>query len=232
MELFLVFIFGSCMASFGFCLAERMMKGEDCILSSSHCNNCNYKLKAYEKLPILSFLILKGKCPHCGYQIPIAYPLGEFLMGIMYLFLYQEYQMLVFLILAFVTLLLLVLSYIDCKTFLLPDILTILLFVMGIFFLWAMDEDIIKGIVEASIILVLMIALSLLTKAVCEKEVIGDGDLKLIAVLSLYLGIERTFLMLLVACIFAIIIFLLLKKEQLPFGPIIAFSFFLLLLVA
>lgn len=153
-------------------------------------------------------------------------------MGIMYLFLYQEYQTLVFLILALVALLLLVLSYIDCKTFLLPDILTILLFVMGIFFLWAMDDDIIKGIVVASIMLVLMIALSLLTKAVCEKEVIGDGDLKLIAVLSLYLGMERAFLMLLVACIFAIIIFLLLKKEQLPFGPIIAFSFFLLLLVA
>lgn len=232
MNMLLVFVFGTCLSSFALCLAERMIAKEDFVFAFSHCNSCKRILKPYELVPVFSYLLSKGKCPVCGYQIPAYYPIIELLAGIVFLLLYQSKDRLSFMFLAFATFVLLILSYIDYKTYLLPDCLLVVLALAGLLYLSAFYADMRRGIIESSAIFLCLVLLSFVMKRIYHQEMIGDGDLKLIGILSLYLNLQGLMVMMLLACLVALGAFAILKKDMLPFGPIIAFSFILVMLVA
>ena len=71
--LVMFFIIGTVMGSFYHVVATRMSNDESIIYPSSHCTKCNYKLKWYENIPIISYIILRGKCSNCHENIPISY---------------------------------------------------------------------------------------------------------------------------------------------------------------
>ena len=80
MELYIyiiIFIFGSIMGSFLNVLAVRLSNNESIIYPRSHCHNCNHKLKWYELIPIISYIIQKGKSRCCHTRIPISYLIVE-----------------------------------------------------------------------------------------------------------------------------------------------------------
>ena len=78
----IIFIFGSIMGSFLNVLAVRLSNNESIIYPSSHCHNCQHKLKWYELIPILSYIIQKGKSNCCNTRIPISYLIVVSLLGI------------------------------------------------------------------------------------------------------------------------------------------------------
>ncbi|MFO7807338.1 MAG: prepilin peptidase [Candidatus Moraniibacteriota bacterium] len=87
-----LFILGLCLGSFANVLIDRTQK-DDSIRGVSKCDFCGYKLRWYDNVPILSFLLLKGKCRKCGKELSWQYPLVEFSTGavfvLTYLFLFQ-----------------------------------------------------------------------------------------------------------------------------------------------
>lgn len=76
------FVFGSLIGSFLNVVILRLPKNEDLVFKPSHCSSCGVRLKWYHNLPIVSYLILKGKCGFCGEKISIQYPVIEFLIGL------------------------------------------------------------------------------------------------------------------------------------------------------
>ena len=78
------FIFGLIFGSFFQVVGLRLPKGESIIKPASHCTSCDKKLKWYELIPILSYLMQGGKCRNCKKHISIKYPLYELLTGISY----------------------------------------------------------------------------------------------------------------------------------------------------
>jgi len=76
----LVFVFGAAMASFLGNLSWRLENGKN-ILGRSCCEQCKRPLGIVDLIPIVGYLIRRGQCPACGYQIPLRYPITEFVFG-------------------------------------------------------------------------------------------------------------------------------------------------------
>ena len=94
MMIFFIFLFGLAVGSFLNVLIDRLPRDESVIKGRSYCENCKKQLLWYDLIPLLSFLILKGKCRHCHSPISFYYPTVELVTGAMfvlvYLFLPQE----------------------------------------------------------------------------------------------------------------------------------------------
>ncbi len=88
MELFLasliLFALGACIGSFLNVLIYRTENGEDWVRGRSHCENCDMQIRWYDNVPLLSFLLLKGKCRKCKTPISPAHPIVEGLIGILF----------------------------------------------------------------------------------------------------------------------------------------------------
>ena len=78
------FILGSVMGSFFHVVATRMSNEESIVTPSSHCHICDHKLKWYELIPIVSYLIQGGKCRKCKETLPLSYLIIEVVTGILY----------------------------------------------------------------------------------------------------------------------------------------------------
>ncbi|MCD4705937.1 prepilin peptidase [bacterium] len=82
--LFFIFIFGLCVGSFLNVIILRLRNKKTFLKARSYCPKCKKKIVWYDNLPILSFLILKGRCRHCKKKISLQYPLVEFITGILF----------------------------------------------------------------------------------------------------------------------------------------------------
>lgn len=80
-----IFIMGLLIGSFLNVVIYRLPREESVVLPSSHCTNCNMEIKPYDNIPVLSYLILRGRCRNCKTGISIKYPLVELLVGCLYL---------------------------------------------------------------------------------------------------------------------------------------------------
>ncbi|MBX9687671.1 MAG: prepilin peptidase [Candidatus Obscuribacterales bacterium] len=78
------FVLGICVGSFLNVLALRSLKEESLVWPSSYCPQCKHSLSALDNIPLLSYLILQGKCRYCKGGISFQYPLVEFLTGLIY----------------------------------------------------------------------------------------------------------------------------------------------------
>ncbi len=81
--IFFIFAFGLIIGSFLNCLIWRLYK-EETVLGRSYCPNCGKELKWYDNIPLLSFVILKGRCRFCDEKISWQYPLVELITGILF----------------------------------------------------------------------------------------------------------------------------------------------------
>ena len=87
----LFFALGTIFGSFYNVVAYRLPKGESIIYPSSHCPNCNHQLKPLELIPILSYILQKGKCINCKSKISIFYPISEIICGLLFMICYLSF---------------------------------------------------------------------------------------------------------------------------------------------
>jgi len=85
MFLSIVFIFGICIGSFLNVVILRLPRHESLIKRSSHCMTCGTKIRPIDLIPILSWILLRGKCHACGEKISVRYPIVESLNGLLYI---------------------------------------------------------------------------------------------------------------------------------------------------
>ena len=79
-----VFLAGASLGSFLNVVLYRHKKGENWVLDRSHCENCGYKIAWYDNIPLLSWVILRGKCRACQEKISLIHPVMELLMGMLF----------------------------------------------------------------------------------------------------------------------------------------------------
>ncbi|HEX9912829.1 MAG TPA: prepilin peptidase, partial [candidate division Zixibacteria bacterium] len=84
----IIFIFGLAIGSFLNVCIYRIPLRKSIIFPASHCPKCGNKIRAFDNIPVLSYLILKGKCRYCKEKISFIYPVVELLSGLLFLSLY------------------------------------------------------------------------------------------------------------------------------------------------
>ena len=230
MDYFVVMLLGLCIGSFLNVCIYRLPIEESIGFPPSHCTSCGYKLKLYDLIPVLSFVILKGKCRGCKEKISFQYPIIELINGIIYLLIYLQYGVsmntLKYMLL---TSIMIVIGMIDFKTMYVMTSTTIFAGLAGsafIIFQWVTEGKFpLDNIIGAIIGLGFIGFIFVLTLG----NAMGGGDLEIAFVIGLFLGVKATIFMLFMAFIIGgiVSVYLLIKKtkgmkSQIPFGPYLA----------
>ena len=197
----------------------------------SRCGNCGHQITALENIPIISYLVLGGKCSSCKTSISIQYPLVEAFTGIISVIVGWHFGVSLQTIAALLlTWSLIAASGIDIGHKLLPDNITLPLLWLGIllslFDVFVSLEDSVLGVMAGYLSLWTVF---MLFKIITGKEGMGHGDFKLLAMLGAWLGWQPLFVVILTSSVVGAsigIIMILLKKTergtQIPFGPYLA----------
>jgi len=194
----------------------------------SICPNCQHKIAFWENIPILSYLLLRGRCSGCHSRISVRYPIIEAITGIMSGFVawYFGFGWAMMAALIFVWALM-VLAVIDIDTHLLPDDITLPLMWLGLLFnMYGGFTDLHSAVIGAVAGYLSLWTIYWVFKLVTGKEGMGYGDFKLLAAIGAWLGWSILPLVILfsslvgaIAGIGLIIAAKLNKDIMIPFGP-------------
>ncbi len=200
----------------------------------SRCPHCGHAIRPWENIPVLSWLLLRGRCSNCGAGISMRYPIIEASTGVLTVLLGLQFGgMSVALIMALLfTWALLALTMIDIDTMLLPDAITLPLLWLGLlvnlFGLFAPLQDAVIGAMAGYGVLW---SVFWLFKLFTGKEGMGYGDFKLLAALGAWLGWQALPMIILlssfVGAVLGIVVMLLQKRGKdvpMPFGPYLAIA--------
>ena len=205
----------------------------------SRCPDCCTAIKPYQNIPVISYLLLRGKCSQCKSHIALRYPLIEAFTGIASAIVAFQFSYSLELLFAlFLTWSLIALSFIDIDHQLLPDSITLPVLWLGLFLsLFAIYTDTHSSIIGAIAGYLSLWTVYQLFKLATGKEGMGYGDFKLLALFGAWLGWQYIPLIILlsslVGAVIGISMILLSKKDKntpIPFGPYLAAAGWLALL--
>jgi len=232
-------LLGLIVGSFSNVCIYRIPRNESIVFPASHCPKCSKAIRPFDNIPLLSYILLKGRCRHCKSKISIQYPLVEFLTGLTYLIIYFIYgltiQTLVFIILSSA---LIIIAFIDLNEEIVPDVISLPGIVIGfvISFFVPYISFVNSGlgvVVGGGIILIIGLGGSVIYK----KEAMGGGDVKLAAMIGAFLGwryiIISLFLGFFLGALTGIILIMAKiksREDTVPFGPFIILGSFITLL--
>lgn len=204
----------------------------------SNCPQCKHPIRFYDNIPIVSYILLGGKCRDCRAKISVRYPIVELLTAIVCLVLYRKLGLSFELFLSIVfTALLIVISFIDLDYQIIPDILSIGGLVAGLFFAVFRPAfkvlypkfnilDSLFGILLGGGVLFLI---ALGYKFFAKREGMGGGDIKLLAMIGSFAGIKGVIFSLMAGSVLGTIVgipVMMMKGENtkyaIPFGPFLS----------
>jgi leader peptidase (prepilin peptidase)/N-methyltransferase len=194
-----IFLFGAVVGSFLNVCIIRIPKGDSIVHPPSHCPGCKNPIRFYDNIPLLSYLLLRGRCHSCGVRIPLRYFFVEFLMAGLALALYYQFGLsLAFLVSFIFVAALIVISFIDLDVRIVPDVISLPGIVAGLLFSvvarYVINDpfEIIPSPLSALIgVLVgggFLLALAWAYEAFTGVEGMGGGDIKLLAMIGAFLG--------------------------------------------
>ncbi len=224
-----IFLFGITIGSFLNVCIYRIPKKENIAIERSHCMECGYTLAWYDLVPVLSYILLGGKCRKCKTKLSIQYPIIEALNGCLYVLIFivngLTIQSVIYCLLASA---LLVLSVIDFRTYEIPFGINLFILTLGLIQL-AMDYphwlQYVIGLLSVSTFLYIIYVAT-------KGRAIGGGDIKLMAACGLLLGWKLIVLAFILGCVLGSVIHILRMKlsgaeRVLAMGPYLAAGVFL-----
>ena len=209
------------------------------ITPPSHCPRCHHAIKARENIPLLSYLLLRGKCAACGTRIPLRYPLIEAASAVLSAVVIWHFGFswpgLAALLLTWV---LIALSVIDFDHQLLPDNITLPFLWVGLSLnLFSLFTDLRSAVIGALAGYLSLWSVYQLFKWITGKEGMGYGDFKLLALLGAWLGWQYILPIILISSVVGAVTGLALIVLQgrdrhipIPFGPYLAVAGWIVLL--
>lgn len=256
-----IFLVGLLIGSFLNVCIYRIPNEKSIVSPPSSCPNCSNKIKWYDLFPVVSYLMLGGKCRHCGVKISPRYMYVELLTGVLFLVCFLVFgltgQMLAYLVL---TSILITITFIDIDYRIIPDPIMIFGLITGIIFivlrfvpelnapLW---DNVKSGLLGMLCGAGPLIIINLLTLLIIKRDGIGHGDIKLMGVVGLFLGMKNIILALVLGIVIAGLfsVFVLRKRNkeedeaedeqeennglslhEIPFGPYLAVGCFISML--
>lgn len=202
------FILGACLGSFLNCAAIRIVKEEDFVRGRSHCVSCGHDLGLLDLVPIFSWLFLRGRCRYCGAGISARYPLAELVFALVSVACLLCFDVSLLALRNYIFLaVLFLLTLTDLDAMMIPDrchIIAALVWGLAAPLLLEPSE-IISHLAAGLIFGGGVMVLSLIMDKFMGRETMGGGDIKLLAVVGLYLGIIGSLLALILACVLGLI---------------------------
>ncbi|HEC78795.1 MAG TPA: prepilin peptidase [candidate division WOR-3 bacterium] len=182
------FLFGTAIGSFLNVLIYRIPLGKSIITPGSFCPRCKKPIKWYENIPIVSFILLRGRCSGCRQPISIRYPLVELITGCAFLYLFIKYNLTVaFFFYIFFFCALIVISGIDFSHQVIPDVISIPGIAAGLLF-QIIKGNFLPGLVGLIFGGGLILLIRVIGGRVYKKEVMGMGDVYLTAMIGAFVG--------------------------------------------
>lgn len=237
------FIAGMCIGSFLNVCIYRIPLEKSIVFPPSGCPNCGNKIKSIDLIPVVSYILLKGKCRDCKHPISVQYPIVELLTGILWLLAFLKYGFTFETIATiFLITLLIPVAFIDLKHMIIPNglVITGLIGGTGVFIFHALCRPVIFynsplwyapliGMVSASGILFII---ALIAYFIYRNDGgMGMGDVKIFLPIGLILGLKlalntliMSFLMASLVSIILLIFKKLNRKSAIPFGPFIVMA--------
>ena len=238
---FFIFITGLCIGSFLNVVIYRLPKKMSLARPASHCTTCDYKLRWYDNIPVLSYIFLRGKCRNCKSKISFRYPFVELLNMVLWFCsllaftnfiiptIQTNYLMFVVSCLSFSVMI--CVFFCDYDNMEIPDEFQLALLILGIVSFLSPNVDIQSKVFGFLVGGGFFALIALLFFLVRKREGLGFGDIKLMAVLGLLLGIKSTIITIIIASVLGAIILPILniknkgeKNKEYPFGTFIVFS--------
>ena len=229
------FLFGSIFGSFSNVCIYRLPNNKAISKGRSFCSSCKEEIRWFDNIPLISFIILRGKCRNCNAKISFQYFLVELIAGLSFVFIYYLFGIsITSVLLAILSIFFIIIFFIDLKHYIIPNELTFPLMAIG--FLKSFDPNLnqtifpnyinslIGGLVGYSIIWLIIF----IYKKIRNKEGMGLGDAKLLAVIGFWFGWLSIPFTIFISSVVALILLIpsILKKSrgmasQIPFGPYI-----------
>ncbi|MFQ5900417.1 MAG: prepilin peptidase [Thermodesulfobacteriota bacterium] len=233
-----VFIFGAMIGSFLNVCIHRLPREQSIVTPPSNCPKCKNHIRCYDNIPILSYILLGGKCRFCKASISVRYPFIEFLTGFFATLLFFRFGLTADLFIYFIFLAsLIVITFIDLDERIIPNEISIPGIGVGLLSsLFLSDltfrDSFIGAIVGGGILITVAFAYHLVTK----REGMGGGDIKLLAMIGAFLGWKGALVTLFLGSFvgaFTGIFFMIREgkdtKYAVPFGPFLAIGAFIYL---
>jgi leader peptidase (prepilin peptidase)/N-methyltransferase len=243
--LIIAFTFGAVVGSFANVVIYRLPLSLNLVSPRSHCGKCKTPISWFENIPIISFLLLRARCRHCGISIGWIHPTVEIISGFLacacYLRFGFGFQAFYFFVLLTA---LLIASFIDLNHRIIPDSISmggaVLSFAVAGIFQWANKywhisfvESLMGLVVGGGFLWLIAWGYEKIT----GREGMGFGDVKLVALFGTVAGWQGTIASIFIASLLGSVVglFLILvqnknRRTAIPFGPFLCIGFFLVLL--
>lgn len=268
-------LLGACLGSFINCLGWRLVHGESVLAGRSHCTHCDHVLAPLDLVPIVSWLVLRGRCRHCGVRISARYVIVEIIMAASFVVLLAVHGFgvatLVYMVLAC---LLMGVALVDLDTFTIPNgfiVAGVVLWLASVWFMRVPPADIfgigslfaslvgrgwpavaLDGIAGAVVVGGGILVFSMVFDAIVKRSSLGGGDVKLLFMTGLFLGLAGSLFNVLLACVLGLALAFVrgvspsvtpseavaedeepesFRTKAIPFGPAIAAATMLALVV-
>lgn len=221
-----MFIIGAVLGSFYMVVGDRLPNNESIVTPRSHCSKCNHTLSWYELIPIVSYIIQRGKCKNCHTKLSISYMLIEILSGTLFALSYYLYGFNYEFFMSIIISSLLIIIYVSDFKYLIindePLIIAITLSIITNFIFLGT----IKGlylIISGLVMFIFMYLVKLFGDKAFKRESLGGGDIKLAFFIGCTLGLRLAFVSLIIASFLALpyASYYVVKKQEreIPFGP-------------
>lgn len=199
----IVFLFGLCFGSFFNVCIWRIPRGESIVFTPSHCPNCGKNISWYENTPVISWIVLRGKCSSCKNPISVRYIAVEILTACLFVI---DYQRIIILNLDFSTFIMYLLAtslfiltfLIDFKHRIIPNKITYFVIIFALLFSLAFPESVgktkhidgfLNSISGMALSVFLFSAFAIIGKRILGKDALGWGDVKFIGAVGACFGL-------------------------------------------
>ncbi|MCX5801106.1 MAG: prepilin peptidase [Candidatus Eisenbacteria bacterium] len=230
MDFVLLFIAGLAIGSFLNVCIHRVPRRISVCFPSSHCPLCKTPIRPMDNIPVFSFLILKGRCRHCGARIRWQYPVVELASGLLLLLSYFKFGFSFELLLYYAfCCALVVITFVDLEFRIIPDTITLPFMVLGL------AGSVFSGLGLAQSLLGIIVGGGSLTLVgyvytkITKVEGMGGGDVKLTAMMGAFLGWKAVLIVIFVASlagsalgIVLMLMFRMSRRTPIPFGSFLA----------
>ncbi len=234
MEEAILIVLGLIFGSFLNVVIYRLPLEKSIVKPRSYCPSCGKTVKFYDNIPVLSYIFLLGKCRYCKSPISVQYPLVEIFTAFTFFYSYHSAEFgPVHLLFTIIFLMIMIsLTLIDLKHMILPNELTIggsILFLIYSFF--NPEVDTLEAIVTALGVTLMFLLIYIFYIKVRKIEGLGQGDIKMVFLLGIFLGATKLLVTVLLASVSGILVGILIiifKKKDLkyalPFGTFLGIS--------
>ncbi len=231
-------VFGAAFGSFFNVLVYRLPRKESIVFPGSHCPSCQRKIPIWLNIPIISWILLGGKCKYCKSKIHWHYLILEIVTPLVFLgvfFAFGSDNLLLIVKYCLFFGLGLVIFFIDLFERIIPDVLSLPLIVIGLIFSFLPGSDISwqSSLLGGAITFGFFYLIGLWYYFTRKKEGMGGGDIKYIAAVGTFFGPMNSLFVIIVSCAVALVVMLPLlkfKKEYFPFGPFIVIGAYIVML--